>query len=133
MCILQAHDGASAAEEAGRWEEERRVSRYADGLPLLETGMGRWGREVPADPALWACDETGVKENLWLNLSTGFIGSGRQARALAISCTASVSVVMLPSREASVSDQPCSERQLSLLTWRNGGCRLFHKLHGFQI
>jgi uncharacterized UBP type Zn finger protein len=77
----QAHDGAAAAEEAGRWEEERRVSRYADNLPLLETGMGRWGREIPADPALWACDETGVKENLWLNLSTGFIGSGRQARA----------------------------------------------------
>ncbi len=27
---------------------------------------------------MWFCDETGVKENLWLNLSTGFIGSGRQ-------------------------------------------------------
>jgi len=26
----------------------------------------------------WKCDETGVQENLWLNLSTGFIGSGRQ-------------------------------------------------------
>ena len=75
----QAHEGAGAAEEAARWEEERRVSRYADGLPLLEQGLGgRWGRAIPADPALWACDETGVKENLWLNLSTGFIGSGRQ-------------------------------------------------------
>ena len=26
----------------------------------------------------WRCDETGTQDNLWLNLSTGFIGSGRQ-------------------------------------------------------
>lgn len=25
----------------------------------------------------WKCDETGVTDNLWLNLSTGHIGSGR--------------------------------------------------------
>lgn len=25
----------------------------------------------------WKCDETGVSDNLWLNLSTGNIGSGR--------------------------------------------------------
>ncbi len=36
--------------------------------------------QIPVDPAKWACDETGVSENLWLNLSTGSIGSGRQAR-----------------------------------------------------
>lgn len=35
-------------------------------------------RPVPMDPKQWKCDETGVTENLWLNLSTGFIGSGRQ-------------------------------------------------------
>lgn len=28
----------------------------------------------------WKCDATGVTENLWLNLSTGFIGSGRPVR-----------------------------------------------------
>ena len=38
----------------------------------------RWGRQIPPDPSQWACDETGATENLWLNLSTGFIGSGRQ-------------------------------------------------------
>lgn len=80
--LAQAHDSASAAEDAARWEEERRVSRYAEGLPQLETGMGRWERQIPSDSSLWACDETGVKENLWLNLSTGFIGSGRQVRTL---------------------------------------------------
>ena len=39
-------------------------------------------RKVPADPALWKCDDTGVTENLWLNLSTGHIGSGRQVWAM---------------------------------------------------
>ncbi|BDA47746.1 Ubiquitin carboxyl-terminal hydrolase 5 [Coccomyxa sp. Obi] len=70
--------GASAADQAAQWEEERKVSRYADNLPQLDAGLGKWGREIPSDPAMWSCDETGVKENLWLNLSTGFIGSGRQ-------------------------------------------------------
>lgn len=28
-------------------------------------------------PSDWACEETGAKDNLWLNLSTGHIGSGR--------------------------------------------------------
>ena len=41
MSPVQAHDSASGAEDAARWEEERRVSRYADDLPLLETGLGR--------------------------------------------------------------------------------------------
>jgi ubiquitin carboxyl-terminal hydrolase 5/13 len=29
----------------------------------------------------WKCDDTGVTENLWLNLSTGHIGSGRAVSA----------------------------------------------------
>ena len=32
----------------------------------------------PCRSPQWKCDATGVTENLWLNLSTGFIGSGRQ-------------------------------------------------------
>ena len=75
---VQESAGASTAEQAAQWEEERKMSRYAENLPQLETGLGKWGRETPSDPSKWSCDETGVKENLWLNLSTGFIGSGRQ-------------------------------------------------------
>lgn len=75
---MQEHDNASTADQAAKWEEQRQVSRYAANLPQLETGLGRFGRQIPSDPSSWACDETGVKENLWLNLSTGFIGSGRQ-------------------------------------------------------
>ena len=62
-----------------QWEQEVAESKYAAGLEQLEQGLGRWGRRIPADASLWHCDETGTRDNLWLNLGTGFIGSGRQA------------------------------------------------------
>ena len=67
-------------KEVAHWEEDRRTSRYADNLPQLEAGLCKFGRHIPSDPRQWHCDETGVTDNLWLNLSTGFIGSGRQVR-----------------------------------------------------
>ena len=79
---VQEHDNASTADQAAQWEEQRQVSRYARNLPQLEAGLGRFGRQIPSDPSLWVCDESGVKENLWLNLSTGFIGSGRQVKTM---------------------------------------------------
>lgn len=68
-----AHDSASTADQVANWEEERRVSKYADSVVQLDTG-----RKISPNPKDWKCDETGVTENLWLNLSTGHIGSGRQ-------------------------------------------------------
>ena len=76
---LQLHDSASLQDQTATWEDVRLESKHAKDLPQLENGLGKFGRHVPSDPALWECDGTGVKENLWLNLSTGFIGSGRQA------------------------------------------------------
>ena len=32
----------------------------------------------------WKCEESGLQENLWLNLSTGHIGSGRPVRLSAV-------------------------------------------------
>jgi hypothetical protein len=58
-------------------------------LQLLTRLLRRWAPHQPLHALLatgtaccsprvqWRCDETGVQENLWLNLSTGFIGSGR--------------------------------------------------------
>ena len=124
------------------WEEERQVSKYAEGLeqlpadgrvipmdpaqvrgrggglggagglhvsgvlgcrgdlivvvaPIAYGGSEHRGRGAPAGsgpmlhacaplrfficcPLQWHCAETGVTDNLWLNLSTGVIGSGRQ-------------------------------------------------------
>lgn len=54
-------------------EEEVPVSKYAAALPLLENGV-----KISPDASTWECAESGMKENLWLNLSTGHIGSGRQ-------------------------------------------------------
>jgi len=51
----------------------RVACRYADQLAQVGTG-----RKISPNPADWRCDDTGVTENLWLNLSTGHIGSGRQ-------------------------------------------------------
>ena len=56
------------------WEEQRPVSKYALELQQEPTN----GKTIPSNPSDWQCAETGVKENLWLNLSTGVIGSGRQ-------------------------------------------------------
>ncbi|KAK9805947.1 hypothetical protein WJX73_007684 [Symbiochloris irregularis] len=78
ITAIQAHDSVSVSDEAAVWEEQRQVSPFALDMPQLEEGQGRWGRSIPSDPSLWACDETGVTDNLWLNLATGFIGSGRQ-------------------------------------------------------
>ena len=33
---------------------------------------------INPDPSTWACAESGMTENLWLNLGTGHIGSGRK-------------------------------------------------------
>ncbi|KIY96955.1 ubiquitin carboxyl-terminal hydrolase 5/13 [Monoraphidium neglectum] len=70
---VTAHESATTQETVSAWEEERRVSKYAAGLEQLDTG-----KRISPNPKDWKCDETGVAENLWLNLSTGHIGSGRQ-------------------------------------------------------
>lgn len=70
-----AHEGAARASAlATAWEEEdRKVSRFADDLPVVENG-----KKISPDPKQWKCEESGKTENLWLNLSTGHIGSGRK-------------------------------------------------------
>jgi len=125
VCRAVAEHAPVAKQEAAHaWEEERRVSRYAEGLeqlsPGIHPGAGEVGAAAPAavaaaagagaaaqgagaaadgsgngaatagsaaaaarrlvspNPADWRCDETGARENLWLNLSTGFVGSGRR-------------------------------------------------------
>lgn len=83
MCsALQRHDSASKQDKVQVWEEQRPVSKYALGLYQEPSS----GKTIPSDPSQWSCAETGVKENLWLNLSTGTIGSGRQASLLFMAC-----------------------------------------------
>ncbi|KAI8100790.1 hypothetical protein M9434_005181 [Picochlorum sp. BPE23] len=69
---IKGHESVSNQTSLESWEEERKISKYAESLELLPCN-----RKVPMDPKEWKCDETGVTDNLWLNLSTGHIGSGR--------------------------------------------------------
>lgn len=54
-------------------EDKLKVSKYADNLVQLDTGY-----TISPNPKLWKCYDSGMTENLWLNLSTGVIGSGRR-------------------------------------------------------
>lgn len=71
--MLQKRSGVTEEENAAVWMEERKESKFAKNLPQLEP----W-RKLAFKPTEWKCDFTDATENLWLNLSTGKIGSGRQ-------------------------------------------------------
>lgn len=66
------HDSAKSTAESWDAVAERRVSRYAADLEQLDST----GKKIP--PSGWKCESSGQTENLWLNLSTGYIGSGRR-------------------------------------------------------
>ena len=80
---MQKHDSASKQDKVQLWEEQRPVSKYALGLHQEPSA----GKTIPSDPSQWACAETGIKENLWVNLSTGVIGSGREASLTTVQST----------------------------------------------
>lgn len=54
-------------------DEVRPVSKFAENLVQLDNGV-----KISPDPKTWECADSGLKENLWLNLSDGYIGSGRK-------------------------------------------------------
>lgn len=69
------HAGSVVAEEVATWQEELKETKYADHLVQVENPP-----KIASNPAQWkcqapTCDKT---ENLWLNLSDGFIGCGRK-------------------------------------------------------
>lgn len=64
---------AQAKEAAVAWEAEVAPSKYA--LELLQLPPHK---AISPNPATWVEEESGLRENLWLNLSDGHIGSGRR-------------------------------------------------------
>ena len=48
QCTVQIHASASNQEEVQVWEEERKVSRYAESLPQLEAH-----RKISPNPKVW--------------------------------------------------------------------------------
>jgi ubiquitin carboxyl-terminal hydrolase 5/13 len=64
---------AQESNAAVAWEIETKPSKYADELIQLPAH-----KKISPDPKEWVCEESGMRENLWLNLSDGHIGSGRR-------------------------------------------------------
>ncbi|KAK3270733.1 ubiquitin-specific protease ubp14 [Cymbomonas tetramitiformis] len=71
---LIKHAGSRHQDEVAAWEEAPLIeSKYAENLVQLDNG-----KKISPNPRDWKCEESGMTENLWLNLSTGHIGSGRR-------------------------------------------------------
>jgi len=71
------HAGSKAPDSSlVGWEEEIKECEYAKTLwqvEHVETTI-----KISPNPKDWKCQKSGATENLWLNLSTGYIGDGRQ-------------------------------------------------------
>ncbi|CAE7498314.1 UBP14, partial [Symbiodinium microadriaticum] len=69
------HQGMRANMQRDVWEADTDVfeSKYAADLPQLSNG-----KTISNHPAAWRCEKSGDSSNLWLNLSTGYIGGGRK-------------------------------------------------------
>ena len=69
------HVGLAIQQDLTAWEdnEEDPVSKYSKDLSFVDNGV-----KISPDPKTWKCEKYGATENLWLNLSDGFIGGGRK-------------------------------------------------------
>jgi len=70
------HAGLAVQQDLKAWElddEPKPVSKFAESLPFVDNGI-----TISPDPSTWKCEKSGATDNLWLNLSTGFIGGGRK-------------------------------------------------------
>ena len=77
--IVNHVSSAVEAKSATEWVDEIKVTKYAKDLPLNELIANGTKRVVDiSDPSQWACEESGITTGLWLNLSDGYIGSGRK-------------------------------------------------------
>ena len=69
------HAGWTTQQEVQTWQQEEDipVSRYAANLPFVDNGV-----TISPHPNDWKCQKSGDQDNVWLNLSDGYMGGGRQ-------------------------------------------------------
>lgn len=66
------HSGMAVQQDLKVWEldvEPKPISKYYESLPFVDNGV-----VISPNPSDWKCEKSGDTENLWLNLSDGFIG-----------------------------------------------------------
>ncbi|GMF14948.1 unnamed protein product [Phytophthora lilii] len=70
-----SHAGNTVTEEVASWQEELKTTKYAEHLEQVPNPP-----HIASNPAAWKCQAPNCdkQENLWLNLSDGYIGCGRQ-------------------------------------------------------
>ena len=70
------HSGMAVQQDLKVWEldeQPKPVSKYCESLPFVDNGV-----TISSNPSNWKCEKSGDTDNLWLNLSDGFIGGGRK-------------------------------------------------------
>ena len=76
MESVKNHSGMAVQQDLSVWQlddEPLPISKHAANLPFVDNG-----KLISPDPADWKCEHNGATENLWLNLSDGYIGGGRK-------------------------------------------------------
>jgi len=73
IAAVIAHTDANVEDTVSSWQETREVTRFFESLIQLPDAP-----KVSPNPKDWQCQSCDVKENLWLNLSDGFIGCSRK-------------------------------------------------------
>ena len=70
-----AHNGMKTQMSISTWDasSDKVISKYAYDLEQLNNN-----KKISNDPKTWHCELNGDTNNLWLNLSTGYIGGGRK-------------------------------------------------------
>lgn len=71
---IVAHQGAKSMDAVAQWEDDEvtESKHYKDLVQLPAS------RKISPNPKDWVCEKSGDTQNLWLNLSDGFIGGGRK-------------------------------------------------------
>lgn len=69
------HAGNIVTEEVASWQEDFKSTKYAEDLVQVPNPP-----HIASNPSAWKCQapDCDKHENLWLNLSDGYIGCGRQ-------------------------------------------------------
>lgn len=69
------HVGLAIQQDLTAWQDDEviPVTKYYENLPFVDNGVA-----ISPDPKKWKCEKRGDTENIWLNLSDGFIGGGRR-------------------------------------------------------